>query len=174
MSGLSGSGGVSAGGDSILGGVLQDFTSGIGIHGKDIVGSFGSLGKMTAILGMTGQCHITIGSHQAHGRMTGTIVVELSLFVVVTQVLVERDDPVHASVEKFGGISVMVDVEVGVAMTRLASGVGTPLTTTLLEASREMVSVPVVNAHSGDSVLSLMRSPASTTSTTTLPARVIA
>jgi hypothetical protein len=57
------------------------------------------------------------GSHVGHGKITGTIVVDESLPVVMSQMLVVIEKSVKSSTDTPGGSVVMVDVTVGTGPT---------------------------------------------------------
>jgi len=79
--GVSGLGGTSAGGDTVVGGLShcpETVTPKILMQGRLIVGKFGKVGNVITVLGKVGKFQNTTGTHQAHGKMTGTIVAVIS------------------------------------------------------------------------------------------------
>lgn len=80
------------------------------MQGRWKVGNFGILGQSNSTHGTSGSFQTISGSHVGQGRMTGTIVVEWSLPVVVSQTLFVIEKSVKTWMERPGGSVVMVDV----------------------------------------------------------------
>lgn len=70
----SGSDGTSTGGASFLGGLLHDFMKGIGMHRKEMVGSFGNFGRLMEKPVILGKFCSICGGHHGQGTITGKTV----------------------------------------------------------------------------------------------------
>lgn len=102
----------SSGGASFDGGASHSpatVTPKIWMHGRWNLGSSGNSGQANSTPAMAGRPHMMIAAHSGQGRMTGTIVVEESLPVVVSHSF-EVKVPVNVSVDRPGGTVVMVEV----------------------------------------------------------------
>jgi len=123
--GVSGSGA----GPSVSGGGLQSpamVAPKTCTQGRWKVGSLGNVGQLNITPATIGVSHTMIGAQPGQGKMTGTIVEELSEPVVVSQPLIVRDASVMTLVDSPGSTVVIVEVtdKLGVVV---AIGTGEPL-----------------------------------------------
>lgn len=112
------------------------------IHGRWKGGSSGNCSQSNLTHVISGMSQTITGSQVGHGKMTGTIVVEASLPVVVSQMSVVIEKAVKSERDRPGGSVVMVDVTVplgGDVMPDVATG-----PTVSVEPSVVIVSTPVM------------------------------
>ena len=136
------------------------------MHGRWKGGSSGNCGQSNSTHGISGVSQIITGSHVGHGKITGTIVVDESLPVVVSQMLVVIEKSVKSARDTPGGSVVMVDVTVplgGDVMPDVGTG-----PTVSVEPSVVIVSTPVMTGEPGGMVKIIVE-PSGSVSVSTVP-----
>jgi len=126
-------------------------------------GSSGN-GHLNNTQGISGVLQTISGSHVAQGRTTGTIVVDESLPVVVSQMLVVIEKSVKAPMDTPGGSVVIVDVTV--PLGRAAVG-----PTVMVEPSVKIVRSPVI-AEESEGRVRIVVEPSGSVSVSTIPVRM--